>query len=417
MSLLLDALKKAAKDKEAVSAANSAKHSSATDYVVSGADINDESGFEFELDENLANESGPANQGSSGEPPAENLSLDDNDGDQVRNTISDEALQVLIYKTNREYKRRHRIIWSTAIVVSVTVLIVSGLYFFNEMQESVDALERRHAANMRRLQTEPVKVTSSKQVMNNVHDESEAHVATPGLAVTKSDDEKKSHGTAGRENAHMPMMTSQNAGKQIDKNRISIERGEKRDPVGDLLNTAWVEYNAADYRQAEKLYKQVLQKEKNNRDALMGLGAVALKIGDGGTARQYYTRLLQIDPRDAIANAAILNLDISSADSMSENKLQFLLRQNPTAAHLHYALGNKYAAQDRWPEAQNAYFNAFDNDSTNADYAYNLAISLEHIGRPVEAIRFYQNALSLAQNSNISFSTDAVRKRLGQIQQ
>ena len=149
----------------------------------------------------------------------------------------------------------------------------------------------------------------------------------------------------------------------------------------------------------------------------MGLAAIALKKNDTSTAMEYYSTLLQLDPRDPVANAAIINMNSSTNDdAQSEARLLYLLRLEPNAAHLYYALGNKYAAQSKWPESEAAYFNAYQHDSTSADYAYNLAVSLERIGRPEEAIKYYKAALQLAQNSNISFSIDVVKKRLEQIQ-
>ncbi|MGV3590440.1 MAG: tetratricopeptide repeat protein, partial [Gammaproteobacteria bacterium] len=51
-------------------------------------------------------------------------------------------------------------------------------------------------------------------------------------------------------------------------------------------------------------------------------------------------------------------------------------------------LGNHYAAQGRWSEAQGAYYNALLTARRSAggpvhpDYAFNLAVSLEQLNQP-----------------------------------
>lgn len=401
MSLLLDALKKAAKDKEAANAPGSgdaqagSTHSaieSQAEDIAPGARSEpevDSGDLEFTLD-----------------PPA--LSIEEA-ARPTTNTISDEALQVLIYKTNHEHKRRRRLIWGGAFLASIIVLVVSGMYFFRQMQTEVEALELRHKINMQSVQSEPVKAVGAH------YQTSADQAVSQAPARVERAEQKQAAVTRPRTVQNKAAVSVADARPPAAK-QITIVRGEQRDPISTLLNSAWAAYNNADYARAGGLYDQVLTREKNNRDALMGMGAIALKNGDEPSALHYYNRLLQLDPRDATANAAIINMKTVNADSLSESKLQYLLRQSPDSAHLQYALGNKYAAQARWPEAQAAYFAAFENDSRNADYAFNLAVSLDRIGKTSDAARYYSSALELAQNSNNSFSIEAAQKRLNQIQ-
>ena len=419
MSLLLDALKKAAKDKEASSSAaasatapdhNSDKtkppiQSEANELTLD--DIPDTQTVPGQSDKDV--ESSPA--------PERPLTFD---ADPTPNRMSDEALQVLIYKTNHEHRKRRWIIWGGAATISVITLTVSGLYFFRQIQHAIDDLEVRHRVNMRAVESEPVKVKRLQQLAANAGfaTEDKKPVSVPSKKTPLKPTTSKTSTQKKAVTKNSESMVGGAVHKQIPTNNISVVRGEKKDPVGDLLAKAWAAYNASDYAQANNLYAQALSQEKNNRDALMGLAAIALKKNDTSSAMEYYRKLLQLDPRDPVANAAIINMNNSiSDDAQSEARLLYLLRLEPNAAHLYYALGNKYASQSKWPESEAAYFNAFEHDSTSADYAYNLAVSLERIGRPKEAIKYYKAALQLAQNSNISFSVDVVKKRLEQIQQ
>ena len=54
-----------------------------------------------------------------------------------------------------------------------------------------------------------------------------------------------------------------------------------------------------------------------------------------------------------------------------------------------------YADQGNWPAAQTAYFQAHHLARANPDYAFNLAVSLEHLSQPKLALNFYQQALEL----------------------
>ena len=92
--------------------------------------------------------------------------------------------------------------------------------------------------------------------------------------------------------------------------------------------------------------------------------------------------------------------------------MKALLHSEPRAAHLYFNLGNLYAAQSRWPEAQQSYFNAYRFDRGNADYAYNLAVSLDHLSQSQSALGLYREALVLSQSRPAGFTAAAVRQRI-----
>ena len=81
---------------------------------------------------------------------------------------------------------------------------------------------------------------------------------------------------------------------------------------------------------------------------------------------------------------------------------------------MHFALGLQYVTQGRWPDAQAAFFEALRNEPTNADYAYNLAVSLDRLGQAQSAATYYQRALDLATASAL-FSPEAAKQRLASL--
>jgi uncharacterized protein HemY len=108
---------------------------------------------------------------------------------------------------------------------------------------------------------------------------------------------------------------------------------------------------------------------------------------------------MEIEPRNTVAQAAMISL-LSEADPVtSESRIKNLLAQKPQAAYLHAALGNLYAGQNQWPAAQQAYFDAYHFDTGNAEYAFNLAVSLDHLGKTSLALQYYKEAQALLTNT------------------
>jgi tetratricopeptide (TPR) repeat protein len=100
----------------------------------------------------------------------------------------------------------------------------------------------------------------------------------------------------------------------------------------------------------------------------------------------------------------------------AESRLKTLLSAQPESAALNFALGNLYARQNRWAEAQQVYFNAVAADGDNPDYLFNLAVSLDHLRQPRLAGQHYRMALEAAARRPAAFDRDRRQKRLGELQ-
>ncbi len=186
--------------------------------------------------------------------------------------------------------------------------------------------------------------------------------------------------------------------------------------VHPRVASGYAAYQAGNLEAARNDYQQALREEPANRDALLGVAAVETRAQRYEFAADIYGRLLQADPRDPHAQAGLLALRGQAADPVAiESRLKTLLAADPDAGVLHFALGNHYVQQRRWAEAQQSYFRAMASDPDNPDYAYNLAVSLEHLHQPVPALDYYRRALSLAQKRNASFDPSAARERAQQL--
>ncbi len=192
---------------------------------------------------------------------------------------------------------------------------------------------------------------------------------------------------------------------------VQIFRSRTVDPVFAVLETAYGAFASGDYVAAASAYDEALAQSPDNRNALLGVAATAQRIGDTAKAERHYRRLLELNPRDAEAISGLMALRDSDDDVGRIAELQNLLRQSPQSAHLHFMLGLQFVNQQRWPDAQQAFFEAVRYDSRNADYSFNLAISLEQLGQSEAAVSYYRRALDLAAGPH-SFDTSQAALRL-----
>jgi len=198
---------------------------------------------------------------------------------------------------------------------------------------------------------------------------------------------------------------------------ISIQYNPSTNIVSPQLTAAYQAFIAGDLDVAKQHYLKQLESNPSNKDVLLGLAAIATRMGQDNEAQTYYLRILELDPRDPSAIAGMAGLVQVADPNQTESRLKTLLAQQPDAAALHFTLGNNYVTQLRWAEAQQSFFRALSIDSTNADYAFNLAVSLDHLNKIKLAAKYYSKALVLAGNSPVGFKKAQVSERLKELAQ
>ena len=186
--------------------------------------------------------------------------------------------------------------------------------------------------------------------------------------------------------------------------------------VDPALTEGFAAFQAGDLKKARAAYERSLADDPRNTDALRGAAAVALRQGRSGDAEAYYRRLVEVDPLDAGGQAGLVGLDDRADPAAAEERLKAALANQPDAAVLHFALGNLYARQSRWSEAQQAYFDAVTGDAGNPDYLYNLAVSLDQLHKANLAAQYYRQAMAAAANRPAGFDPAAAATRLRQLQ-
>jgi tetratricopeptide (TPR) repeat protein len=173
---------------------------------------------------------------------------------------------------------------------------------------------------------------------------------------------------------------------------------------------------AGDRATAKRHYEQALQADPFSVDAHLGLASIAAGLSDAGQAQRHYRRALELEPQNTAALAGLASVRGHAPGVPLESRLKGQLAAEPSSAQLQFALGNEYASQSRWADAQQAYFDAYRLDSQNPDYAYNLAISLDQLNQVKQARGYYQRALQLASGRAAHFNPIDVTARVQELQ-
>ena len=186
--------------------------------------------------------------------------------------------------------------------------------------------------------------------------------------------------------------------------------------VAPEVASAYQALRGGDLATARRQYQAVLASEPRNLDALLGAATVEARSGNRPAAIGEYRRALEVDPRNATALAGLAALaDGTRADSLEPQLLADIGRY-PAQPALRVALGNLYAAQGRWSDAQAAYFEAHRLDPANADVAFNLAVALDQLGKSKVAAMFYRRALEAASGHPAQFDPAAAERRAAQLE-
>jgi tetratricopeptide (TPR) repeat protein len=180
------------------------------------------------------------------------------------------------------------------------------------------------------------------------------------------------------------------------------------------LTQAYASFQRGENTHALTAYQTVLQQEPRNRDALLGVAAIAVRQGNHPQARRYYQEVLKYYPQDPVAQTNLLSISEQVNHEERETQLKTLTRTTQQPAYVYFQLGLVYAQQNRWNDAQQAFFEAYRIDSQQADYAYNLAVSLEYLHQPQAAVTYYQRAMQLQQKQgkSRSFEPHLVQQRI-----
>ncbi|HTE16370.1 MAG TPA: tetratricopeptide repeat protein [Burkholderiales bacterium] len=209
---------------------------------------------------------------------------------------------------------------------------------------------------------------------------------------------------------------SPSAPLMLPQSRIAISRGDTAAPrLNATVSEAYAALESGQFDTAQRLYSQVVRSEPANVDALLGLASIAQKENRSEDVQRHFLAILDVEPRNALAQSGLVALMSRADPQAAESRLKQLLAREPSPP-LYFNLGNLYADQGLWPQAQQAYFQAHNLEPRNPDYAYNLAVGLEHLGQQKLALGFYRKALQLVSAKGATnFDSARIQDRITQL--
>ena len=192
---------------------------------------------------------------------------------------------------------------------------------------------------------------------------------------------------------------------------LQIQRGTLKASVDADVMRGYKALSQNQFSQAREAYSQVLTSNPTQRDALLGIAYAHQALGNTDQALSTLRRLVELYPRDSDGMSALYL--IGGGDLVAEEtRFKQLLDRSEYPAAVHYTLGVIYFEQRRFGEAERAFSRASSLSPTQPDYAYNLALTLDQLGRSRDAARQYVVALNLANQTSAIFSRDLARARL-----
>lgn len=225
-----------------------------------------------------------------------------------------------------------------------------------------------------------------------------AAAATPAPTPPRP---RQAHRPAARESAAPPApagaTASAEAAPASAASVANVERSEAPDP-----QRAWEALRAGRLAEAQRLYEALLARQPQQPDALLGLAAVAEARGDLPAAAAGYRRVLQADPDNADALAALAELTAAGDVDAQLSVLRVAIARRPAAASLHAAHGRLLALADRWSEARRAFEAAAALAPHRGDYVFNLAVALDRLGERAQARAQYLRAVDLGDREPVA---------------
>lgn len=190
---------------------------------------------------------------------------------------------------------------------------------------------------------------------------------------------------------------------EIASGEVRIARQPRGAARADAVTRAYAAFQLGSLDTARTLYAEALARDPARLDALLGLAAIAMRENRLAEAHRYYREVLRHEPRQPVASAALFMIEGGAGNEITEARLKVLADHDADSPYLRFALGNLYARQRRWADAQEAFFAAYSRMPTNADYAFNLAVSLDQLGQRAAALEYYSKALVLRRTAPAAF--------------
>jgi tetratricopeptide (TPR) repeat protein len=193
---------------------------------------------------------------------------------------------------------------------------------------------------------------------------------------------------------------------------IKIKKRVISTGVYSQLDSAYQALKIGNLGLAKSIYSKVLKSRPNQVDALLGLANIESNEGSMQIARSLYEKVLIQEQTNPIAQLGLLQTYSDKAPLAKQHVLEELSSKYPNNVNILMALGQSYSEQSKWIKAQETYFKGFSLQPTNVSFAYNLAISLDQLGKVSAAITYYKKTISLNNKALNPIDMSVITRRL-----
>ena len=184
------------------------------------------------------------------------------------------------------------------------------------------------------------------------------------------------------------------------KFEISVQDTAHSDPEAVVLDKALSALKIGQYESSVALYKEVLSRDPNNRDALFGMATAYHKNGQRQLAKQTYAKLMEKYPdfKDGLNNVLLFAGEEAPDDALVE--LNTLSKKNPHFAPIYAQEASIYFKKGDNQQAASNLVKALAIEPDNILYKYNLATCYDRMNDNANALKLYNNLIDLNYQGN-----------------
>ena len=192
---------------------------------------------------------------------------------------------------------------------------------------------------------------------------------------------------------------------QDKKIEVKAQKVKEDKRLTALKQKAYDAINIGQYEIAVKLYKQVLEKDRKDTYAILGLATAYQYLGDYLQAKPLFLDIIDKFPDDQQIMANLLNIMIQESPNEEVYLISNIDDKN-TNSHLFQAQASlAYTKIKNYDIAIDNIEKALSLDNNNVEYKYNLAVLYDLTGNLTQAKNLYTDVLDYyASNNNIIYN-------------
>lgn len=172
--------------------------------------------------------------------------------------------------------------------------------------------------------------------------------------------------------------------------------------------------NLGRYDAALEMYNELYARNKRDPRILMGRAIAQQNVGMTASAIRSYEEVLELSPNNAEAMINMLGLMRTEYPEVATRRMKDMTRQFPDHPGLAAQIGITEGERGNYVEAIRYLTAASSLEPHNASHFFNMAVIADRQGKTAEAIRYYEQALTIdsVHGAGRSIPRDSIHNRL-----